>query len=69
MKLFVNKKSAYVGEQIIATYKLYVNAQIVNYANNRPVYNGFYAEDIELDPNAEITTETLNGKQYPALPL
>jgi hypothetical protein len=64
MKLFVNKKSAYVGEQIIATYKLYVNAQIVNYANNRPVYNGFYAEDIELDPNAEITTETLNGKQY-----
>ena len=64
MKQYVSKKEAYVGEQIIVTYKLYVNAQIVNYANNRPVYNGFYAQDIELDPNAKVTTETLNGKQY-----
>ena len=64
MKQYVSKREAYVGEQIIATYKLYVNAQVVNYANNRPVYNGFYAQEIELDPNAEVTTETLNGKQY-----
>ena len=64
MKQYVSKREAYLGEQIIATYKLYVNAQVVNYANNRPVYNGFYAQEIELDPNAEVTTETLNGKQY-----
>lgn len=64
MKLFLNKNDAYVGEQVIATYKLYVNAQIVNYANNRPVYNGFYAEDVEIDPNAEIETEVINGKKY-----
>jgi hypothetical protein len=64
MKQYISKKEAYVGEQIVATYKLYVNAQVVNYVNNRPVYNGFYAQDIEQDPNAEVTTETLNGKQY-----
>ncbi|MEZ4722495.1 MAG: BatD family protein [Flavobacteriales bacterium] len=64
MKLFLDKKEAYVGEQIIATYKLYINAQVINYANNRPVFNGFYAQDVEIDPNTNMTSEVINGRQF-----
>lgn len=64
MKMFVDKKDAYVGEQIIATYKLYLNTQVINYANNRPVYNGFYAQELDIDPNTDITTEHINGKNF-----
>ena len=64
MKLYVDKKNPYVGEQVVATYKLYLNAQVVNYAHNRPVFNGFYAQDIEIDPNTEIKNELINGKQF-----
>lgn len=64
MKLFIDKRNPYVGEQVIATYKLYLNAQVVNYAHNRPVYNGFYAQEIEIDPNTEIRNELINGKQF-----
>lgn len=64
MKLFLNKRDAYVGEQIIATYKLYLNTTVVNYAHNRPVYNGFFAQEVEIDPNAEITQEEINGQVF-----
>ncbi|MBT3648704.1 MAG: protein BatD [Flavobacteriales bacterium] len=64
MKLFVDKKQAFVGEQIIATYVIYMNTTIVNYAHNRPVFNGFYAQDVELDPSASLRQETINGKPY-----
>jgi hypothetical protein len=64
MKLFVDKRKTFVGQQITATYKLYLHSQVVNYSHNRPVFNGFYAQEIKIDPNAEITTETINGKQF-----
>lgn len=64
MKLYVDKRQAYVGEELVATYKLYVNPQVVNYQHNRPVYNGFYTQEIEVDPNAELTQEFINGKQF-----
>jgi len=64
LKLYVDKKKAYVGEQIIATYLLYMNTQIVNYSSSRPVFNGFYAQELEVDPSASLVNETINGKQY-----
>ena len=64
LKLYVDKKDAFVGEQIIATYMLYMNTQIVNYASSRPVFNGFYAQELEVDPSASLVNETINGKQY-----
>lgn len=64
LKLFVDKQKAVVGEQIIATYKLYINANIRDHGFNRPVYNGFYAQEIELDPGANVTTEVINGRQF-----
>ncbi|MDA7836622.1 BatD family protein [Salibacteraceae bacterium] len=64
LKLYVDKKQVFVGEQIIATYLLYMNTQIVNYASSRPVFNGFYAQELEVDPSGSLVNETINGKQY-----
>jgi len=65
IKLFVDKKNAFVGEQIVATYKLYINAQVVdNRYKDLPVFNGFYAKDVEIPKGSEITTENINGKRF-----
>ena len=66
LKLYVDKKQVFVSEQIIATYLLYMNTQIVNYASSRPVFNGFYAQELEVDPSGSLVNETINGKQYTA---
>jgi len=41
-----------------------MNTQIVNYASSRPVFNGFYAQELEVDPSGSLVNETINGKQY-----
>lgn len=64
MKLFVNKKDVFVGEQLLATYKLYLNVNVLDYDFNNLVFNGFYAEDLNLDGNANVTTEVINGRQF-----
>jgi len=64
MKLFVNKKDVFVGEQLLATYKLYLNVNVLDYDFNNLVFNGFYAEDLKLDGNANVTTEVINGRQF-----
>ncbi|NQV53249.1 MAG: protein BatD [Flavobacteriales bacterium] len=64
MKLFVNKKDVFVGEQLLASYKLYLNVNVLDYGFNNLVFNGFYAEDLKLDGNANVTTEVINGKQF-----
>ncbi|MEX2597928.1 MAG: BatD family protein [Salibacteraceae bacterium] len=64
MKLYVTKKDAYIGEQLVATYKLYLNAQVVRYIPNRPAYNGFYNQELEINPSQEVTQEVINGRQF-----
>lgn len=65
MKLYVDKTNAYVGEKIVATYKLYINAQIVNNQfTELPVFNGFYVKDVEIPKGSEITQEIVNGQRF-----
>jgi hypothetical protein len=64
LKLFVNKKEAYVGEQLLATYKLYLNASIVDYNFGNLVFNGFFAEDLQVDATKNVSTEVINGRQF-----
>lgn len=65
MKCFVNKKEAFVGEQITATYKLYINVQIVDHTiKELPVFNGFYVQDVEIPQGAEMSQEIINGKRF-----
>ncbi|MDR3047860.1 MAG: BatD family protein, partial [Bacteroidales bacterium] len=69
IKCYASKSSAYQGEQVVLTYKLYISGtfnggyQVTNITP--PSQNGLWSYQLG-DPNAEAprTTETLNGKRY-----
>lgn len=63
LKLYVDNKTPFVGEEIIATYKLYWSENIVDYIPKSTKYNGFYSQVIDMTKNPDMTTETINGKQ------
>lgn len=67
MKLNVNKSSAYKGEPVYATYKLYVNPELnlINIsAPKMPVYNGFWSQEIDISQINFTSTEVINGVRY-----
>lgn len=61
----VSKSNPYVGEQIIATYKIYsrVDLEQVNYGK-APEKKGFWVEDLTGDGKVNVRQETINGKLY-----
>lgn len=61
-----NKQSAWVGEPIIITYKIYTRVTIPSYAINKiPAFDGFWSENL-VDPNSrpQQSEETINGQRY-----
>lgn len=64
IKLFIDDKSPYVGEQIVATYKIYMAENVVDYSASAPVYNGFYAQNIDLQNNNDVSREYINNRQF-----
>jgi len=65
LKCYTSKTKAVIGEQIIATYKLYYNVNLSNLNIKAvPSFNGFWSELVELDPNKNRGTEVLNGVTY-----
>lgn len=64
IKLFVNKRKVYQGEQLVATYKLYTRVDIAQHnIEQEPKLNGFYTQEID-NGNAQPKQEILNGVQY-----
>jgi len=64
LKVQVDKTSCYVGEPIVATYKLYSRLSSESRVTKRPSLNGFSVYDM-VDPNTDApTVERLNGKAY-----
>jgi hypothetical protein len=65
IRLFVDKKEVYKGEQVTATYKLYRKVQVDQYSiTQAPSFNGFWTVDIEEAKTIDFTVETFNGVQY-----
>jgi hypothetical protein len=64
LRVNVDKTTVYQGEGILATYKLYTRVDILDYAINAPVYNGFWSQDMEMSKNIELHKEMLDGVQY-----
>ncbi len=65
VRLFVDKKEVYKGEQVTATYKLYRKLQVDQYSiTQAPAFNGFWTIDIEDSKTIDFDVETLNGVQY-----
>lgn len=60
----VNKKSAYQGEQLFATYKLYTAYPVRGSDRQKlPDLTGFYSSNIEFEQNRPHV-EVVNGKRY-----
>lgn len=65
MKLLVDKNTAYKGEMLTATYKLYFRQNLSGFnVTKAPAFDGYWSQEVELDPKRRPTLETVNGKQY-----
>ncbi|HEY4290691.1 MAG TPA: BatD family protein [Puia sp.] len=64
VKVQVDKNSCFVGEPIVATYKLYSRLSSESRVTKRPSLNGFSVYDM-VDPGSDpVSVEKLNGKAY-----
>lgn len=64
VKVEVDKTSCYVGEPVVATYKLYTRLKSESNLTKSPSFNGFSVLDLEIGNNYALTTEKLNGREY-----
>ncbi len=64
LRVEVDKTNVYQGEGITASYKIYTRIDIVDYAANAPVFNGFWTQDVEMPKNIQFHMETLDGIAY-----
>lgn len=65
IRLEVDKRSAYVGEQITAWIKLYTQVNVVNIDQfNPPNYIGFYQQEIEIPPLRSLEREKVGDDIY-----
>lgn len=64
LKVQVDRNTCYVGEPIVATYKLYSRLSSESRVTKRPYLNGFSVYDM-VDPSSDpVSVEKLNGKAY-----
>lgn len=64
VKVQVDKNTCYVGEPIVATYKLYSRLSSESRVTKRPSLNGFSVYDM-VDPSSDpVSVEKLNGKDF-----
>ncbi len=67
VRVEMNKKNVFRGEQIIATVRLYVSPDIpVSGFDevNLPTFEGFYTQDIEIPQQINFTREVFNDRIY-----
>ncbi|HZE85698.1 MAG TPA: BatD family protein, partial [Puia sp.] len=64
VKVQVDKTNCYVGEPIVATYKLYSRLSSESRVTKRPSLNGFSVYDM-IDPSSDATSiEKVNGRPF-----
>lgn len=64
LRLQTNKPSCYVGEPVVAEYKLYSRLRSDSRLTRTPSFNGFSVMDIpDLKPD-DFKTEKINGREY-----
>ena len=65
LRVQASKKTAYVNEPIIVSYKIYTRVTVTQYGINKlPNTAGFWAEEYELGTQPKIYEEVYNGKSY-----
>ena len=66
LRVIPSKKSAYVGEQVVLTYKLYTKVGVSSVSLSKmPAYAGFWTKDVS-DNNGTLrqSSEYVNGIEY-----
>ncbi|HEV2354977.1 MAG TPA: BatD family protein [Puia sp.] len=64
VKVQVDRNSCYVGEPIMATYKLYSRLNAESRVTKRPSLNGFSVYDM-IDPSVDaVSVEKVNGRPF-----
>ena len=66
LKLQTNKTSCFIGEPLLATYKLYTRLQSESNLSKNPSFNGFSVIDMMQNDPISSARETLNGREYNA---
>ena len=66
LKLQTNKTSCFIGEPLLATYKLYTRLQSESNLSKNPSFNGFSVIDMMQNDPVSSARETLNGREYNA---
>ena len=64
VRVEVDKRSAYVGEPVVATYKLYTRLKSESNMIKNPSFNGFSVLDLQQPAELSYTTEKLEGREY-----
>ncbi|MGB4205947.1 MAG: BatD family protein [Bacteroidales bacterium] len=66
LRVVADKKSPYMGEQVIVTYKLYTRLQISSYQiEQSPSTSGFWVEELTRDSRSlKQYNEVVDGQQY-----
>ena len=64
IKIDVSKKNCYVGEPIVATYKLYTRLKSESNVLKAPSFNGFSVSELEMPDNYQLKTERYGGREY-----
>ena len=66
----LSKRSAYVGEEVVLTYRLFTSVPIVALELlEAPLLTGFWAENVELPEDQRPERRRLEGKDYSVLPI
>lgn len=64
IKATLDKRSCYVGEPILATFKLFTRLDSESKIVKRPSLNGFSVVDMEQPETGNFSTEMFNGQMY-----
>lgn len=64
LKLTTDKTTCFVGEPVIATYKLYTRLKSESNMAKNPSFNGFSVIDLQQPDNVNYKIEKLNGREY-----
>ncbi len=64
VRVAVNKTTAYVGEAIYVSLKLYTKQRISLNNHSYPEFSGFYKQDIEAPQSLQYEREVIQGQEY-----
>lgn len=64
VRVETDKTTCYVGEPVVATYKLYTRLPSESNMTKNPSFNGFSVIDLQQPGNNEYRREKFNGREY-----